>query len=91
MTVKQHFNKIYYEEFTDLAMLNDFECKVLKLRIKGETIVGIAMKLNCHNNGNGKGIEKRSTFCNHCFKQRCCRSRIKCNFKSCKGVMCYGI
>ena len=47
MTVKQHFNKIYYEEFIDLAMLNDFECNVLKLRIKGETIVGIAMKLNC--------------------------------------------
>lgn len=47
MTAKQHFNRIFFDEFKDLAMLNDFECEVLTMRIKGETIVSTALKLHC--------------------------------------------
>ena len=33
-----HWNKLVFEKFIDLAMLNDFQIELMKSRIKGDTV-----------------------------------------------------
>lgn len=55
------WNKILYDEFCDLSMLNDFEKDVLRTRIQGKTITQQADMLNVSTRTIDRAIKKLKT------------------------------
>lgn len=47
MTKQVNWNEVIYDEFSKLAMLNEFEKEVLRTRIMGYSIVQQSTVLNC--------------------------------------------